>query len=102
MVASWDAIQAIMTIQGTFQGLRMTHVRGHRDRDVPPENLTLPETLNVEADRLAGEFQEDSTHLQLAMYLERPLVASRSLVQKKYYPIKISNVVIAILRTLRY
>jgi ribonuclease HI len=62
MEPSWDIIQAVVRLQKRFEHYSIAHVKGHRDREVRPEDLTIQEQMNVEADRLAGEFQDESNH----------------------------------------
>jgi hypothetical protein len=55
----WDVLQEIrhtlsdLTFRPTIQ-----HIKGHQDRKIPYEHLSLPAQLNVDADTAAGKFQD--------------------------------------------
>ena len=62
LVPSYDIIQAFLNMWKKLSNLSLNYVPGHRDRKVNPKQLKIEEKLNIEADRLAGEFQEESDH----------------------------------------
>jgi hypothetical protein len=59
LTADWDVLQEIrhslndLTFRPTIQ-----HIKGHQDRNTPYEYLPLPAQLNVDADKVAGAFQD--------------------------------------------
>ena len=54
----WDILIEIQRSLQKLPGVRLEYVEGHQDRDVPYENLSLLAQLNVDADRLASEYND--------------------------------------------
>jgi hypothetical protein len=59
---SWDIIQATCRTFQAHPSLSLQHVKGHQDRTTTFWNLPLESQLNIQADKLATAFQEESSH----------------------------------------
>ena len=58
ITSDWDVLQAIVTKLQTLPTTpSLRYVRGHQDDHTPYDQLPLPAQLNVDADKLAGEYQ---------------------------------------------
>ena len=55
----WDLLVEIQDTLRELPGVDLTYVKGHQDDRTPYERLPLMAQLNVDADRLAGEFQRE-------------------------------------------
>jgi ribonuclease HI len=62
LLSSWDVLQQIVQVLRSLPTVTLHHVPGHQDKHKAWEELSLPEQLNVEADKLAGLFQNQSNH----------------------------------------
>lgn len=54
----WDVLIEIQDALSSLPGVTITYVKGHQDRDRVYHQLNLMAQLNVDADHMAGEFQE--------------------------------------------
>jgi hypothetical protein len=63
----WDILVEIQFALKHLPGLRLKYVKGHQDDKTPYAQLPLLAHLNVDADGLAGHFQDRHGH-------NRPLV----------------------------
>jgi hypothetical protein len=64
---SWDVLQRITkNLQKYPEESRLRWIPSHQDDKTPIEELPPDERLNVQADRLAGQFQQQSPHHQHA------------------------------------
>ena len=86
MGADWDVLQAIVTLLQKFDKLpSLLHVKGHQDKDTSYANLSLAAQLNVDADKLAGEYQYPSNLLpETSPLIYGSSVADFIKLQKKY------------------
>ena len=55
----WDLLVEIQDTLRELRGVDLIYVKGHQDDQTPYERLPLMAQLNVDADRLAGEFQRE-------------------------------------------
>ena len=55
--SDWDVVMNICTVLQEMPGIHLQHVRGHQDRQIAYQRLSLLAQLNVEADRLANTYQ---------------------------------------------
>ncbi len=54
----WDVLVEIQEALRSLPGVTLKYVKGHQDRDIAYQNLSLMAQLNVDADHMAGEFQD--------------------------------------------
>lgn len=54
----WDVLIELQVALSCLPGVTLKHVRGHQDRDTEYQHLSLMAQLNVDADHMAGEFQD--------------------------------------------
>jgi hypothetical protein len=59
---SWDINQATCRTFQAHPSLSLQQVKGHQDRTTTSRNLPLEAPLNIQADKLATAFQEESSH----------------------------------------
>ena len=72
MEPEWDLLQAIThTLQQMGPSVQVRHVKGHQNDNINVHKLPLPAQLNVEADKLASDFQTKSLH----GHLPAPLIS---------------------------
>jgi exonuclease III len=57
--ADWDVLVELRHSLERLPGITLRHIKGHQDRKVPYPRLPLLAQLNVDADRLASQFQEE-------------------------------------------
>ena len=57
--AEWDVLIEIQDALRELPGVDITYVKGHQDDRVPYAQLPLLARLNVDADRLAGDYHRD-------------------------------------------
>ena len=61
MATDWDVLQAIKTAKRHFQDngsdCKLCYVKGHQDKTTSYTDLSLDAQLNVETDKLAGEYE---------------------------------------------
>ncbi|KAI2509155.1 hypothetical protein MHU86_5274 [Fragilaria crotonensis] len=55
----WDVIRGIQVLLQQMPELKLKHVKGHQDRDIPYRHLSLLAQLNVDADAQASQYQRD-------------------------------------------
>ena len=55
----WDVLIEIQEAMKTLPRVKLVYVKGHQDRDCAYEQIDLMGQLNVDADQVAGEFQDD-------------------------------------------
>ncbi|KAG7348858.1 hypothetical protein IV203_011455 [Nitzschia inconspicua] len=60
--ASWDVLQAVVRLAKLLPQKTFHHIRGHQDTQVALDKLSRPAKLNVQADKLAGNYQRLSSH----------------------------------------
>ena len=54
----WDILIEIQDALEQMSGLRLKFIKGHQDNTLPYAQLPLMARLNVDADALAGRFQD--------------------------------------------
>jgi hypothetical protein len=60
VLPDWDLVEAIVkTIQEANLTVSISFIKGHQDNDTPYAQLPFSAQLNVDADQLAGRFQEN-------------------------------------------
>ena len=69
MSAEWDVVGKISSLLSDFPQMVLKHVRGHQDRKVQYQSLSLLSQLNVDADRLANRFQSEYGEARPVAYL---------------------------------
>ena len=58
MSPDWDVLQAIVSLLREFPKTpQLIHVKGHQDNNQTYAQLSMPAQLNVDADKLAGDFE---------------------------------------------
>jgi hypothetical protein len=57
--ADWDVLVELRHSLERLPGITLRHIKGHQGRKVPYPSLPLLAQLNVDADRLASEFQDE-------------------------------------------
>ncbi|KAG7358729.1 hypothetical protein IV203_015318 [Nitzschia inconspicua] len=60
--ASWDVLQAVVRLPKLLPQITFHHIKGHQDRQVAVDKLSWSAKLNVQADKLAGNYQRLSSH----------------------------------------
>ncbi|KAG7374505.1 hypothetical protein IV203_013600 [Nitzschia inconspicua] len=60
--ASWDVLQAVVRLAKFLLQLTFHHMKGHQDRQVALDKLSRPTKLNIQADKLSGNYQRLSSH----------------------------------------
>jgi hypothetical protein len=53
----WDIVSNIIALLHSQPGLKLKYARGHQDRTIPYDNLSLLAQLNVDADEMATKYQ---------------------------------------------
>ena len=64
LLPDWDVVRGIQVLLQSTPMLTLKHIPGHQDRTVHYQNLSLLAQLNVDADRLADQYQRDHGHHQ--------------------------------------
>jgi ribonuclease HI len=59
MTPEWDVLIEIQKSLRKLPGVRLEYVKGHQDQEAAYESLPLLAQLNVDADRIAGEYQTE-------------------------------------------
>ena len=58
MSPDWDVLQSIVSLLREFPKTpHLIHVKGHQDNNQTYAQLSMPAQLNVDADKLAGDFE---------------------------------------------
>ncbi|KAG7374956.1 hypothetical protein IV203_014051 [Nitzschia inconspicua] len=60
--ASWDVLQAVVRLAKLLPQIIFHHIRGYQDTEVALDKLSRPAKLNIQADKLAGNYQRLSSH----------------------------------------
>ncbi|KAI2499830.1 hypothetical protein MHU86_14647 [Fragilaria crotonensis] len=58
LIPEWDILIEIQQSLKRLPGVRLEYIKGHQDEESSYENLSLLAQLNVDADRIASEYQE--------------------------------------------
>jgi len=67
----WDVVNEVRwNLQKSgITGGRLEHIKGHQDRRTTYSDLPLGAQLNIDADRIAGEFMESMEHPETHVYM---------------------------------
>ncbi|KAG7357289.1 hypothetical protein IV203_001977 [Nitzschia inconspicua] len=57
LAPSWDVLQAVVRLAKILPQITFYHIKGHQDRQVALDTLSWPTKLNVQADKLARNYQ---------------------------------------------
>ena len=85
----WDVLIEIQHSMKRLSGVRLEYIKGHQDQEIPYERLSVLAQLNVDADRIAGEYQElfsssRSPFAMMAPHVRSQLVFKDGTVTSKY------------------
>ena len=58
-IPEWDIVRGIQALLQGMPDVRLQHVKGHQDREIPYHRLSLLAQLNVDADTQASRYQRD-------------------------------------------
>ncbi|KAI2501761.1 hypothetical protein MHU86_12681 [Fragilaria crotonensis] len=58
-IPEWDIVRGIQDLLHIMPHVRLQHVKGHQDRELPYHRLSLLAQLNVDADTQASRYQRD-------------------------------------------
>ena len=58
-IPEWDVVRGIQALLQVMPDVRLQHVKGHQDREIPYHRLSLLAQLNVDADTQASRYQRD-------------------------------------------
>jgi hypothetical protein len=59
LIPEWDFLIEIRRTLHTLPGVKLVYVNGHQDQKKAYQNLSLMAQLNVDADDMANEYQEE-------------------------------------------
>jgi len=67
----WDVVNEVRwnLRKSGITGGRLEHIKGHQDQETEYSELPLSAQLNIDADRLAGEFRESMDHPETHVYM---------------------------------
>ncbi|KAG7363181.1 hypothetical protein IV203_026541 [Nitzschia inconspicua] len=70
---SWDVLQEVLQLAKLLSQATFHHIKGHQDKQFALDKLSRPAKLNIQAEKLAGNYQRLSSHKHtLALMIQGP------------------------------